>query len=254
MLRVNWRNRAAMAAFPYALGGVLLSAGCGGSEEVVRAPAAKVQWGSGEAAPEGVSADDAAETEAPPAKKEAAAAPAKPAAPSEEEAALAAGAIDLDAPAERAATPAPAAATAKAASGKEATEGVPGAQVSGDASASAPPPLAELQRRRNEKERSEAKGEAASAKKKPAAEPAPEPAASAYKGPEPCRAASFSIERVRSACENGGRPGAKRVMKDAINKATATGQLLKCGDCHSNTRDYSLKSDAVDKLQRWLGG
>lgn len=241
-----------MAAFVGALGGVLVSAGCGGSEEVVRAPAAKVQWGAGEAAPEGASAGDAAETEAPPAKKEAAAAPAKQAAPSEEEAALEAGAIDLDAPAERAATPAPAAATAKAASGKEAADEAPGAQASGEVSASAP--IAELQRRRNEKERSEAKGKAASAKKKTTPEPAPEPVASAYKGPEPCRAASFTIERVRTACENGGRPGAKRVMKEAINKATATGQLLKCGDCHSNTRDYSLKSDAVDKLQRWLGG
>ena len=45
----------------------------------------------------------------------------------------------------------------------------------------------------------------------------------------------------------------KRVMKEAINKAVATGKLLKCADCHSNTTDYALKSDAVDKLQSWLG-
>ena len=84
-------------------------------------------------------------------------------------------------------------------------------------------------------------------------EPAPAPAASAYKGAEPCRAESFTIARVRTACENGGRPGAKRVMKEAINKAVATGKLLKCADCHSNTTDYALKSDAVNKLQSWLG-
>jgi hypothetical protein len=42
-------------------------------------------------------------------------------------------------------------------------------------------------------------------------------------------------------------------MKEAINKAVATGKLLKCADCHSNTSDYALKSDAVDKLQSWLG-
>jgi hypothetical protein len=237
-----------------AWGSVLVVAGCGGSEEVVRAPAAKVVWGAGEAAPEAQPAEDAVETAAPAAKKnERAAAPAAVAAQSEEEAAIEAGAIDLDAPPERAATPAPAAATGKAATGKAAAgkaaaDEEPGAEAV-EASASAPPPLAELQRRRNEKERGAAKSKTASAKKPQPAEP---PAASAYQGAEPCRAASFSIDRVRAACESGGRPGAKRVMKEAINKATATGKLLKCGDCHSNTRDYALKSDAADKLQSWL--
>jgi hypothetical protein len=41
-------------------------------------------------------------------------------------------------------------------------------------------------------------------------------------------------------------------MKDAIGKATATGQLLKCVDCHSSQRDYALKSNAVADLKRWL--
>jgi hypothetical protein len=127
-----------------------------------------------------------------------------------------------------------------------------------DSAAAAVDPLAlELQKRRAAaKARAEAragKDEKSSAKKGEAAE-AEEPAASAYKGSDPCRATSFSVDRVRSACANGGRAAAKRVMKDAIGKATATGQSLRCSNCHADQKDYALKADAVSELKRWLDG
>jgi hypothetical protein len=41
-------------------------------------------------------------------------------------------------------------------------------------------------------------------------------------------------------------------MKDAIGNATASGQSLRCTNCHTNQRDYALKPDAVSDLARWL--
>jgi hypothetical protein len=123
----------------------------------------------------------------------------------------------------------------------------------------------ELQKRRNaakartaaKAKPSNAKGKKATPKAKPSSSKKSEteaPSASTYKGSDPCRAASFSVARVREACDSGGRAAAKRVMKDAIGKATATGQTLKCSNCHANQRDFTLKADAVAELKRWLDG
>ena len=81
---------------------------------------------------------------------------------------------------------------------------------------------------------------------------APKPA-SAYTGPNPCKTTHFSVPRVQEACENGGRTAAKGVMKDAIGKALAAGASLKCGDCHAEQTNYTLKKDAVAQLKKWLG-
>jgi hypothetical protein len=110
---------------------------------------------------------------------------------------------------------------------------------------------AELQRRRDEKARRAGKGKKAKPGKRVVAASAEAPASS-YAGSDPCKAASFSVSRVREACAAGGRSAAKRVMKDAIGKATASGQALKCSNCHANQRDYSLKSNAIEDLKRWL--
>jgi outer membrane biosynthesis protein TonB len=113
-------------------------------------------------------------------------------------------------------------------------------------------PLAvELRKRRAQaKARSEAKSEEPPTQKRAAAAA---PTKRDYGGSDPCRATSFSVPRVRDACASGGRTAAKRVMKEAIGKATATGQVLKCSNCHANQSDYTLKSNAAADLQRWLG-
>jgi len=91
------------------------------------------------------------------------------------------------------------------------------------------------------------------AKKAAAKKAAAEPAATAYSGPNPCRTTHFSVPRVQEACAANGRAGAKGVMKDAIGKALAAGASLKCGDCHAEQTNYSLKKDAVAQLKKWLG-
>jgi hypothetical protein len=77
--------------------------------------------------------------------------------------------------------------------------------------------------------------------------------ASTYTGPNPCKTTHFSVPRVKEACESGGRTAAKGVMKDAVGKALAAGASLKCGDCHAEQTNYTLKKDAVAQLKKWLG-
>lgn len=122
-------------------------------------------------------------------------------------------------------------------------------ETSPDSEAAAAAKLAaELEKRRKAaKAQTEDEGETSEDEAAP-----PEPPASGYTGPDPCRAHSFSVERVREACATGGRPAAKRVMKDAITKAIATSHSLGCSDCHANQRDYALKPKAVAELKRWL--
>jgi hypothetical protein len=232
-IRLSWSLATALLWAGAASAGL---GGCGGSTEVVQSPApAKVKWGDSDApASEEPAASDEPKAEAP-----AAAPPAdEQASPTE---------IDLDAPAPKAAAapPAPAAEEADVDEGEAAPE----------APSAADNPLAvELQKRRIAKERKANKGKKPPKSKKKAAAAAPEAGAAAYTGSDPCRATSFSVPRVREACASGGRAAAKRVMKDAIGKATATGQSLKCSNCHTNQRDYALKSDAVAELKRWLDG
>jgi outer membrane biosynthesis protein TonB len=240
---------------------------CGGQDEVARTPtAAKVAWSNADGEPE-------------PASEEEAEVDAKVAEPAESAAVDGEmgqpGDIDLDAPPtkptakaapkrEPKAKPKPKSAPKpepEPAAAAEEVEKKAAAEPAPAEPAPEPPatdPLArELQKRRAAlKARSDAEARAEAKGKKPSPK---KPAASAaeatptYTGPDPCQATSFSLPRVREACANGGRAGAKRVMKDAIGKATATGQSLKCADCHSNLNDYTLKGDAVAELKRWLG-
>jgi hypothetical protein len=204
---------------------------CGGPAEPVESPApAKLVWGGADAP----SASDEQRSEPVEVQAEEQPAPAQAASPDPD--ALRPGEIDIDAMAEG-----PESAPAAAAEPEDSTP------------AASEPVAAELQRRRDEKARKAAKGKKSRPEKR-AAEASGEPGAPSYAGSDPCRAASFSVPRVRDACATGGRAAAKRVMKDAIGKATAMGRTLKCGNCHSNQRDYSLKSNAVADLKRWLDG
>jgi outer membrane biosynthesis protein TonB len=226
---------------------------CGGSQDVSRptGPVKKVAWDGSEAEP---ASDEPAPSGEDTEKKKAE--------PEDEEVALGDNVIDLDAPpAKAAAKPAPSApppepeAPAAAEEEEAEEEEEPVAKAEPEPEAPSNDPLAaELRKRRAQaKARSDAKKEKAPPKKKKAKSAAgAEVATASYKGSDPCRASSFSVPRVREACASGGRAAAKRVMKDAIGKATATGQMLKCSSCHSNQRDYALKGDAVAELERWL--
>jgi hypothetical protein len=216
----------------------------------------KVAWNDSEAEPQSDEAAPAEEEKAAKHKK-----PEKKAEPEDEEVSTGGNVIDLDAlPAKAAPKPAPRAEPAPepvapaAAAEEEEEEEEPAAKAEPEPEAPSNDPLAvELRKRRAQADaRSGVKKEKPAKKKKAKAAADDETAVASYKGSDPCRATKFSVARVREACASGGRAAAKRVMKDAIGKATATGQTLKCSNCHSNQRDYALKADAVADLKRWL--
>ncbi|HEX2880256.1 MAG TPA: hypothetical protein VHO25_12060 [Polyangiaceae bacterium] len=82
--------------------------------------------------------------------------------------------------------------------------------------------------------------------------PATPPAAAKYTGDSPCLATSFKFAAVRNACEHGGRPEAKALMKTMTKKAEAAGTELKCNSCHTSLKTYELKDNAVADLRKWL--
>lgn len=78
------------------------------------------------------------------------------------------------------------------------------------------------------------------------------PAASA-EDPAPCSAKSFKIAKVKAACEDGGQPAAKNLMKAAVKKAKEAGESMTCKSCHSELKTYALTGDdPVGKLEKWL--
>lgn len=83
------------------------------------------------------------------------------------------------------------------------------------------------------------------APKEPPAEPAP-----AIE--KPCLAQSFNFPAVKKACEKGGVPKAKALMKSWTNKGKEKGEEYKCATCHDNQRTYTNKSNADDDLRKLL--
>lgn len=90
------------------------------------------------------------------------------------------------------------------------------------------------------------------AKAEPAAAPEPpkEPEAPAIE--KPCLAKSFKFAAVRSACEKGGVPKAKSLMKAWTNKAKEKGESYKCATCHDNQKTYTNKPSADADLRKLL--
>ncbi len=90
---------------------------------------------------------------------------------------------------------------------------------------------------------------------KPAA-PAPKPAAPAPapKKPvsDPCRAKSFKFGSVKSACEKGGVPQAKAMMKSLVKQGKAKDVNYKCSSCHTNQKTYENKPNAVADLRKLM--
>lgn len=93
-------------------------------------------------------------------------------------------------------------------------------------------------------------------KSEPAAKPAvaAEPAAAAPAPviDKPCLAKSFKFASVKSACEKGGVPRAKSLMKGWTDKAKAKGESYKCASCHDNQRTYTNKPNADADLRKLL--
>lgn len=79
-------------------------------------------------------------------------------------------------------------------------------------------------------------------------EPAKEPekkAEEVYTGDKPCRSKNFQFASVKAACQKGGVPRAKAVMKSVVDKAKARGEDVKCTSCHTEQKTYANKPNAV---------
>ncbi len=225
------------ASFPCLLGLSAALLGCGAPAEMAKPPeATKVVWGEGDDkdAPTTSAADGDDEKAGP-------------------------GEVDLDAPVAESAP-----VKKKRAPAKPAPEPAPAPEPEAkeEPPAPAPPPepkeepASPMPLAKEMRAAMKAKAKASPPQKRPEdveePEPKEEPIVTGYKGANACKAARFSIPRVKEACESGGRVAAKAVMKEAVNKAFAAGSSLKCGDCHANQKDYTLKKDAVAELEKWL--
>jgi hypothetical protein len=74
----------------------------------------------------------------------------------------------------------------------------------------------------------------------------------AYSGDEPCTTEKFRFSAVRAACERGGRPAAKDLMKSLVKKAKERGEEVKCTSCHKDTKAFVLKDNAVDDMKSMM--
>lgn len=71
--------------------------------------------------------------------------------------------------------------------------------------------------------------------------------------PKPCASTSFKIAAVKSACERGGQPEAKKLMKAAVKKAKDAGESMNCKTCHEDLKTYKLAgANPVAELKKWL--
>lgn len=73
-----------------------------------------------------------------------------------------------------------------------------------------------------------------------------------YTGDQPCRAKSFQFSSVKTACQKGGVPRAKELMKSMVKKAKDRGENVKCSSCHTNQKTYENKPNAVADLRKLL--
>ncbi len=71
-----------------------------------------------------------------------------------------------------------------------------------------------------------------------------------YTGPKPCKKTKFAFGSVKSACNKGGQDAAKSLMKTYTKKGKDKGFKWKCSTCHSDTKSYANKPNAVSELKK----
>ncbi|MBM4361727.1 MAG: hypothetical protein FJ104_03525 [Deltaproteobacteria bacterium] len=78
-------------------------------------------------------------------------------------------------------------------------------------------------------------------------------AAPAQAGDDACTTTKFSFPAVEKACKDGGRKGAKDLMKAVVKKAKDAGKDVGCKDCHADVgKTFELKANAVKDLKGLL--
>ena len=65
-----------------------------------------------------------------------------------------------------------------------------------------------------------------------------------------CKIAIKGTSPTAKACAKGGRKEAQKVMKSMVTAAKEKGTKFVCVDCHQDTIDYALTSNAVEDYKK----
>jgi hypothetical protein len=70
--------------------------------------------------------------------------------------------------------------------------------------------------------------------------------------PKPCVNTTFKFAKVKKACESGGQPAVKTLMKATVKKMKADGKDVNCKSCHTELKQYENKPNAEADLKGYL--
>ncbi|HVU34656.1 MAG TPA: hypothetical protein VHE61_14575 [Opitutaceae bacterium] len=65
-----------------------------------------------------------------------------------------------------------------------------------------------------------------------------------------CTIATKPDSEVGKACASGGRPAAKKDMKEMVKKAKANGQKFTCEGCHKDLDTYALTKSGQEDFKK----
>ena len=65
-----------------------------------------------------------------------------------------------------------------------------------------------------------------------------------------CTIATKGDSVTARACTEGGRAAAKKVMKEMVKQAKASGQKFTCDGCHKDLDNYELTKGATDDFKK----
>jgi hypothetical protein len=65
-----------------------------------------------------------------------------------------------------------------------------------------------------------------------------------------CTIATKGDSPTAKACAKGGRAEAKKVMKEMVKQAKASGQKFTCDGCHKDLDNYELTKNATDDFKK----
>lgn len=69
-------------------------------------------------------------------------------------------------------------------------------------------------------------------------------------GEAKCTIATKPESEVGKACASGGRPAAKKDMKEMVKKAKANGQKFTCEGCHKDLDTYALTKNGQEDFKK----
>ncbi len=71
-------------------------------------------------------------------------------------------------------------------------------------------------------------------------------------GPKPCIKAKQQTPQVQAACDAGGLEGAKKMMKEIVDKQKKAGNQIKCQTCHKDLKGFELTPNGLADLKKML--